>query len=302
MKKIISLAMTILIVLSAIMGVSAEENRQMADVMLFCGQSNMAGRGETCEAWPEEAPEILEGAGWEYRAMSKEENKLFRIEEPFGVNENKRSGISEPGAKTGSMVTAFVNAYYQNTGVPVVAISASKGGSSIVQWQPKGNFLRDVFKRLDDCLTYLSENTSIRVRHVYMVWCQGETDADEKMPLDEYREKLDAMLTAVMETRVEKLLMVRIGQVNIPEDAHRYDDMIRLQTDMARQDERIVMVSCLLASLRDRGCMKDAFHYYQAGYDLVGTDAGTHAAEYVNTGAEPAMEDPFFHNTYGNEK
>ena len=298
MKNMISLIMALLLLFYAVLSVSAEENKQMVDVLLFCGQSNMAGRGETSEAWPEGAPEILEGAGWEYRAMSKEENKLFKIEEPFGVNENKRSGISEPGAKTGSMVTAFVNAYYQNTGVPVIAISASKGGSSITQWQPKGNFLRDVFKRLSDCLTYLSEKTDFQVRHVYMVWCQGETDADEKMPLDEYREKLDAMLTAVLETKVEKLLMVRIGQANIPEDAHRYDGMIQLQTELAQQDERVVMLSCLLASLRDQGCMKDAFHYYQAGYNLVGTDAGAHAAEYVNTSLEPSMEDPFFGNTY----
>ncbi len=302
MKTVISLVTALLLLFSVNLFVSAEENKQMVDVLLFCGQSNMAGRGETCEAWPEGAPEILEGAGWEYRAMSKEENKLFKIEEPFGVNENKRSGISEPEAKTGSMVTAFVNAYYQNTGVPVVAISASKGGSSITQWQPKGNFLRDVIKRLNDCLTYLSEKTDYQVRHVYMVWCQGETDADEKMPLDEYREKLDAMLTAVLETQVEKLLMVRIGQVNIPEDAHRYDGMVQLQTELARQDERIVMLSCLMASLRDQGCMKDAFHYYQAGYNLVGADAGAHAAEYVNTSVEPAMEDPFFGNTYESMK
>ncbi len=275
-----------------------EDNSQMVDIILFCGQSNMAGRGETSEAWPEGAPEILDGAGWEFRAMTKDENKLFPIEEPFGVNENKRSGISEPGQKTGSMVTAFVNAYYRGTGVPVIAISASKGGSSIVQWQPKGGFMRDVLKRLSDCRTYLADKTDYQVRHVYVVWCQGETDSDEGMAPDTYRELLNNMLDELSANGVEKLFMVRIGQVNLPDDMHRYDDMIQLQTEMAQEDERIVMVSCMLAGLRDKGMMKDFVHYYQAAYNLVGNDAGTHAAEYVNTGLEPSMEDPFFGNIY----
>lgn len=36
------------------------------------------------------------------------------------------------------MVTAFVNAYYEKTGVPVVAISASRGSSSLNGWLNSG--------------------------------------------------------------------------------------------------------------------------------------------------------------------
>lgn len=86
-------------------------NMKTYDLILFAGQSNMAGRGISTEKWNEPAPLLLDGAGMEYRAVSDPEH-IHKIEEPFGVNENNPNGIYEPGMKTGSMVTAFVNAYY----------------------------------------------------------------------------------------------------------------------------------------------------------------------------------------------
>ena len=297
MKKIWLLFVFLMMIHSAETAICEQD--QQTDILLFCGQSNMSGLGEISETWPERAPQIIDGAGWEFRAMSKDDNKLFRIEEPFGVNENKRGGISEPGVKSGSMVTAFVNAYYQNNGrVPVVAISASRAASSIDQWQPGGNFLRDVFKRLDDCQNFLHMNTNLQIRHIYLIWCQGETDADYHMQEEEYHEKLSVMMDAFMEKGVEKMFMVRIGQYKGQDDLNRYHEMIKAQTNIAQNDDRVVLVSCLLAGFRDQGLMKDQFHYYQAGYNMVGTDAGIHAAQYVVTGMEPSMEDPFLNNLY----
>ena len=77
----------------------------------------------------------MEGAGYEYRAISAPD-KLYPLTEPFGRQENAEDGINDGNMKTGSLVTAFVNACYQKTGVPIVGVSASKGGSSILQWQP----------------------------------------------------------------------------------------------------------------------------------------------------------------------
>jgi hypothetical protein len=269
----------------------------MVDVILFGGQSNMGGRGTANEKWPEKAPEILPGAGFEFRAVSAA-GPLFGIEEPFGAYENRPGGIWEPGRKTGSMVTAFVNAYYRhNGGVPVVAISASKGGSSIALWQPGGAFLEDALRRLRDCLSCLAEKTGCRVRHVFLAWCQGETDADEHMPPETYETMFGRMKRAFLDSGAEKVLLVRIGRFN-GEESGLYDDMIRLQTRIAQTDPDVVMVSCLFAAMRERGLMKDRFHYFQAAYNLVGTDAGMHAAAFVQTGIEPSMEDPFFGNIY----
>lgn len=102
--------------------------QQAYDLFLFIGQSNMAGRGVSSPRWPEGAPELTPGAGFEYRSVSAPE-QLFPIQEPFGAAENDPNGIFEPGMKTGSLVTAFVNAYYAQTHTPIIGVSASKGGS-----------------------------------------------------------------------------------------------------------------------------------------------------------------------------
>ena len=103
-----------------------------ADILLFMGQSNMAGRGDD-----QLAPKVLSGAAWEYRAVT-EPDRLVPLAEPFGVNENREGGVWEPGMKTGSMAAAFVNACYRKTGrlsqcrVPR-EVPASGNGSRILR-------------------------------------------------------------------------------------------------------------------------------------------------------------------------
>ncbi len=80
------------------------------DLFLFMGQSNMAGRGVTNEQWTQPAPGMIPGAGYEFRAIT-DPVRLYEMAEPFGVNENVEGGICEVGMKTGSLVTAFTNAY-----------------------------------------------------------------------------------------------------------------------------------------------------------------------------------------------
>src|SRR5699024_2535827 len=73
------------------------------DLIMFMGQSNMAGRGVTSTRWPQTAPLVKHDAGYEFRAIS-DPTKLHPISEPFGVSENNdASGITET-TKTGSMV------------------------------------------------------------------------------------------------------------------------------------------------------------------------------------------------------
>ena len=131
------------------------KNSKTVDLFLFMGQSNMAGRGIVSEKWAQPAPQIMEGAGYEYRAISAPD-KLYPLTEPFGRQENAEDGINDGNMKTGSLVTAFVNACYQKTGVPIVGVSASKGGSSFCSgsrahliyqircgvWQKPGDFWR----------------------------------------------------------------------------------------------------------------------------------------------------------------
>lgn len=273
------------------------------DLLMLMGQSNMAGRGVTNEVWPEPAPELIEGAGYEFRAIS-DPTRLYPIAEPFGAAENKSGGIDDGLKKSGSLVTAFVNAYYSNNGyIPVVGVSASKGGSKLSQWQidSEERYLEDAIGRFVSAKTWL-ENNGYSVRHKYAVWCQGESDGDVHTPEANFKTMFNAVLFELLNAGIEKLLMIRIGNCNVAGDYGRYSDVIRWETEIAQTDENVVMVSCDFAGMRERGLMKDDFHYYQQGYNECGTNAGIIAAKYVTTGMEPAMYDSEYGDMYCSRK
>lgn len=245
------------------------------DLFVFAGQSNMAGRGITSPRWPAGAPVLIPGAGLEYRAISDPE-ALHPLEEPFGVAENDPAGIFEPGKKTGSLVTAFVNAYYTATGVPVVGVSASKGGSGIAQWQGEEDFLSDALRRLARARQYLAEH-EMGVRHCFLLWCQGETDGDHGTSAEEYKTRFRHMLEQFRAAGIRHCFLIAIGQYN-GSRGFDYTAIHEAQRELARELPDVTLVSDDFWSMRDRGLMKDDFHYYQQAYNEVGTAAGLAAA------------------------
>lgn len=276
--------------------------RKTVDLFMFMGQSNMAGRGIVSNAWRESAPRIIEDAGYEFRAIS-DPTTIYDIKEPFGINENNEEGIDDGIKKTGSMVTAFINAYYKNTGVTVIGVSASKGGSTLAQWQPdsKEGYLKDSVERFKSAVSFLETN-GFHIRHKFMLWCQGESDGDMHTSEKDFKSQFNTVLKTMMDAGIEKMFMVRIGNCNIPGSEDRYKDYIRYETEIAQENKNVVMVSCDLAGMKKRGLMKDDFHYYQAGYNECGTDAGVNAAYYVNCGKEPTMYDSEYGSLYYSHK
>lgn len=145
------------------------------DLLFFMGQSNMAGRGDAALA-----PAVTPGMGFEYRAVTAPA-QLHPLAEPFGVNENDPAGVNEPGMKTGSMVSSFVNACTAKTGVAIVGVSCAKGGSAIAKWLPGTPYYQDAVRRARKARKFLAEN-GYTIRHSAMVWCQGCTDGDLHTP------------------------------------------------------------------------------------------------------------------------
>lgn len=272
------------------------------DLFMFMGQSNMAGRGISNTSHPEVAPTVIDGAGYEFRAIS-DSTKLNPIVEPFGRNENNASGIDDGTMKTGSMVSAFVNAYYSNTKVPVVGVSASKGGSYIAQWLPNAaeNYLNDAISRLNSCVTFLLTN-GYTIRNKFVLWCQGESDGDRNTSKDTYVSDLQTVIDTLKNSGIDKVFMVRIGNCNVSGSLDRYVNMIGWQNEIAQTNSDVVMVSCDFAGMRERGLMKDDFHYYQQGYNECGKYAGINTALYVNTDKEPTMYDTQNNNLYYSHK
>lgn len=168
----------------------------------------------------------------------------------------------------------------KGTGVPIVGISASKGGSSILQWQPGGAFLEDTKERLTACRELLDKQ-DIRVRHTYMLWCQGETDGDHGMGEDDYKKYFRKMLEEMKAAGVKNVFLIRIGQYN-GTAAISYEKIRSAQEKLAEEYDDVVAVSEEFAFMKERGLMKDDFHYYQAAYNEVGELAGMRTAEYVN--------------------
>lgn len=241
----------------------------------------MAGRGITDDKWREAAPAIISGAGYEFRAVTAPD-RLHEMSEPFGVNENTPDGINDGAMKTGSLVTAFTNAYYTHNGkIPVVGISASKGGSIISEWQPGGKYLNDTLKRLSNCVNYLEQN-NYEIRHKFVLWCQGESDGDNGTSKEDYLYRLEKMWCELKKHGIERLFLIGTGNCNIEGAYDRYKPIQEWQKEFVAAHEDVVLVSTIYEGMLERGLMKDAFHYYQQGYNECGTDAGVCTAEYVN--------------------
>lgn len=248
------------------------------DLIMFMGQSNMAGRGVSCKKWPQPAAKCRQDAGYEFRAIS-DPTKIYYIEEPFGVNENNPNGINEPGMKTGSLVSAFVNSYYETSGVPVIAVSASKGGSKIASWQGNKDYLADAIERFEKAEEYCKAN-DMAIRHRFMVWCQGESDGDAGTSAEAYRKMFLNMLDKMLAVGIEKCFIIIVGEYNGAGDID-YSLIRDVQISLTENNTNVIAVSNDFCKMKERGLMKDAFHYYQQAYNEVGSISGEKAGLYV---------------------
>ena len=252
------------------------------DLFLFAGQSNMAGRGIFCEQFPETAPSLIPGAGVEFRAFS-DPTKLYPVAEPFGVAENNPDGIFEPGMKTGSLVTSFINTYFTITHMPVLGISASKGGSVIFRWQDEddnADYLTDALMRLCTAQAYCKSH-NITLRRQFLLWCQGESDGDHHTSAAVYQKQFCQMYEKFKNAGIEHCFLIGIGAYNGTAADICYDEIRNAQYALAAARDDITVVCRLFETMKKRGLMKDSFHYYQAGYNEVGENAGKNCAEYV---------------------
>lgn len=155
----------------------------------------MSGKGDAIEA-----PHVEKG--YEYRSIS-DPTQLYPISEPFGIYENNPEGIDDTTdtgeyRKLGSMVSAFANSYYETTGVPIVGVSSSEGATCIGEWKIEGAFYDDAISRILSAKAYL-DNNGYRLRHTYVVWCQGESDGDKGVSGSDYYKELKSLTDNLIE-------------------------------------------------------------------------------------------------------
>ena len=251
----------------------------MTDLILFAGQSNMAGRGEA-----EAAQVCPTSAGMEYRAVTAPD-RLVPVAEPFGYVENRKGGIDDENKKSGSMVSAFINAYTAVTGRHVVAVSASEGGTSTARWLEA--LAADAAGRLRDAWAFL-KGQGITPAHTLAVWCQGETDGDLGVTGEEYRQNFARIWAMLKQAGAEECGLIQIGHFNYAvyptsrqgEDSlavdARYEVIRRAQEQICQDLPDVALVGSFAPCL---SLMKDHFHYHQQAYEEVGARAGTALGE-----------------------
>ncbi|MGX7200163.1 sialate O-acetylesterase [Enterococcus nangangensis] len=241
------------------------------DIFLFAGQSNMAGRGTAALA-----PQLPLGQAYEYRAISAPE-KLHPLVEPFGINENNPAGIDEPGKKTGSLVASFCQEYYQLTQQMLVGVSASKGGSSIREWQPEGKYFQDSVARLEAALLWLKKK-NYRVNRCHILWLQGETDGDLKTSKAQYQKLLQQTFKRYHELFPSEIFVIEIG--NHQQVADLYVPIQEAQEEVCQKVPYCTLVSQYLKTPAAHALMKDLFHYQQAAYNYCGLEAATNVVRF----------------------
>lgn len=255
---------------------------KQVDVIIFMGQSNMGGRGIVSDTHPEDAPAVIDGAGYEFRAIT-DPTQLYPITKTFGKDENVDGAIDDGSMKTGGSVPAFVNNYFMQTLTPVIGISASKGATSSSNWQPSGTLLPDAINRFTTCVTWLTNN-GYTIRHKYMAWCQGEADGDNGISEATYITRFTNIFNAMQSHGIEKCLMIQIGNYN-GSITGRADNYVTIQGAQARicsENSDVIMVSDSFKLMQARGLMKDDWHYYQEAYNIIGWQAGQNAGIYRN--------------------
>lgn len=251
-----------------------------ADLILFMGQSNMSGAGGNAK----EAPKLIKGAGYEYRAITQPE-ELCVLTEPFGEKEHKEGYLDDRELipRGGSLVTAFVNAYYEQTKERVVAVSASRGSAQISSFN---NYLvEDVIERLENAKRVMTQE-KVNIRHIYMVWLQGETDAYLGTPKEQYIGGMQNLLHTLQPYGVEKCFVIQIGNGVMDGVAIDSSTMQGIQEKLCEIDENFVLISTLAKTLSEPPYMEDGIHFTQQGLNLLGADAGKNMGEYVKTVTE----------------
>ena len=195
----------------------------------------------------------------------------------------------------GGVVAAFANAYFEATGVPIVGVSCSQGNTKISDWEPGTPKWKDLINRLALCEDYLNSSDNFRIRHTYLVWCQGEADA--LTPYEDYYESLKLFTnTLVSDTNVEAVFFIRIG--NKSTELDRNDTVMQVQNDLCKNEKESVLISTRFAEFGVFDIMKDPQHYTQYEYNLVGKEAGYNAAYYTLNGTQPRIYDYEFDNYY----
>jgi hypothetical protein len=175
------------------------------------------------------------------------------------------------------MVSAFVNTYFQKTGVPVVAVPATCGGTDSSYWASSAA-KADLLSRYTKAKTYLEKN-NFKVRRKFLVFMQGESDAVKGVSAFDYKNNLVSAFQPLFANGLEQVFLITPGYaVN---GMFSYDDVVNAQTDLCNSNNMFTLASSVLHSQAMNVYLDDAVHYNQQGLNLAGSSAAGVAAAFA---------------------
>lgn len=265
------------------------EDKPVVDFIIFMGQSNMSGAGGDASM----APFVPEGQGFEFRAVS-DPTTLYPITEPFGLNESFVGAICDfPGAKNGSLVSSFIKTYYKETGIPVVAVSASEGATTTEQWL-SDYYQADLINRYTKAISWLDAN-GYTIRKRYAIWLQGESDALNNVSGKEYGDNMADIMRNLFLGGLNKVFVITPGRTLTISSF--FDKIINSQIEVCKESDYFALATTVLSGVKTSH-MIDEWHYDQPVLNLVGEEAAKAVAFYANNQKEMCIYDYKHKETY----
>lgn len=246
------------------------------DLIVFAGQSNMCGSGGNAS----QAPTPKKGTAYEFD-IATDSNRTILMKEPFGEGTNRANGLESSGrySTNGTLVSAFCINYFKQTKIPVVGVSCAWGGSSTNTWLNRG-LLAKTQKNLKLAKKQLKKN-KVKIRHIYMVWYQGESDAAQGVSADTYISRMKKIYSKMKKIGVEKMFVIRIGH-DLGAPGMNYTIM-GAQSKLCNTNKNFVLVSKKAAEYINsyHSHYSDSIHLNQKALNAVGYEAGKAAGKYV---------------------
>ncbi|MCR5789435.1 MAG: sialate O-acetylesterase [Lachnospiraceae bacterium] len=268
---------------------TTEDGKIIVDLVMFMGQSNMSGTGGNAAY----APTVPEGHGYEFRSMS-DPTRLYPIVEPFGIKENSLRGIMDFAvAKKGSLVSSFAIRYYEETGVPIVAVSASEGGTDTEFWL-KSTTVSDIKERQKRAQVWLESN-NYYIRKQYVIWLQGESDALDNVTAESYQQNMDNIIRPLFIGGLHKVFFITPGRMISNKDF--YSAIINAQIELGKKSGYYAVGTTILSAVSTE-YMVDDLHYNQSVLNLIGDQAAISAAYYTDNAKEMCLYDYKNNETY----
>lgn len=233
----------------------------VVDLFVSAGQSNAEGRGSSASS-----PVVTNGV-----FLSSTGSFTSPMADPVG------------GAATGSMWPAFSNEWFALTGRNSVFIDCATGGTELVDngnkpdWSPTGTLRDETVTAILSAIASIRLSASYKLGNVYIMWCQGESDAQVGNSAGVTRAIYKQALIDLADyfkshiSNMKGMYVIRTGRMAGGSAVEQDWQDIRLaQEDACAESDLLNMVYRGTGSWPALSYMVDELHYNQSALNITG--------------------------------